>query len=138
MSEHESFQYRHTQSRGLSPDQVREAMLLHEAGWSNVAIGKKLGRHNSNIQRLLKKMSSQSVNSNMAEKKYNEIDKPRRVIGGHAPEMAAEAEPVADKVARLEKELEDARLRADLYEEIINVAEQKFNIQIRKKAGTKR
>lgn len=28
-------------------------------------------------------------------------------------------------------------MRADLYEEIINVAEKKFDIQIRKKAGTK-
>jgi hypothetical protein len=39
---------------------------------------------------------------------------------------------------RLEKELRREKLRADLNDEIINVAEQKFNIQIRKKAGAKR
>ena len=44
----------------------------------------------------------------------------------------------SEKIIRLEKELKEAKMRADLYNEIINVAEQKFNIQIRKKVGTKR
>ena len=72
---------------------------------------------------------------------------PKRVTGVHVPENKANTSenPIGDneetpqeKIARLEKELEEARIRADLYEEIINVAEKKFDIQIRKKAGTKR
>lgn len=72
---------------------------------------------------------------------------PKRVTGIQVPENKAKTskktttesdETAEEKIARLEKELEEARLRADLYDEIINVAEKKFDIQIRKKAGTKR
>jgi hypothetical protein len=66
---------------------------------------------------------------------------PKLAVGKTAPEVISSAntpqETAEEKIARLEKELEDANLRADLYNEIINVAEKKFNIQIRKKAGTK-
>ena len=71
---------------------------------------------------------------------------PKRVTGIRVPQSKEQTsaipvssieETAEEKIARLEKELEDARLRADLYEEIINVAEKKFDIQIRKKAGTK-
>ena len=41
------------------------------------------------------------------------------------------------EVARLRKALREASMRADLYDEMINVAEKQFNISIRKKAGTK-
>lgn len=39
--------------------------------------------------------------------------------------------------ARLQAELDYARLRAEAYDEMINVAESMFNIPIRKKAGVK-
>lgn len=42
------------------------------------------------------------------------------------------------RIKELEKLLEEERLRADLYDEIIKISERKYNIQIRKKAGTKR
>lgn len=48
------------------------------------------------------------------------------------------SETLEQKVRRLEQELKQARLRADFYDEMINVAEKKFQIQIRKKAGAKR
>lgn len=41
------------------------------------------------------------------------------------------------EVARLRKALKDESMRADLYDEMINVAEKQFSISIRKKAGTK-
>lgn len=37
------------------------------------------------------------------------------------------------KIARLEKELDNARIKAELYNKMINVAERHFNIHIRKK-----
>ena len=46
-------------------------------------------------------------------------------------------ESAEQKIARLEKELCEARLRADFYDEMINVAEKKFDIQIRKTAGAR-
>lgn len=61
-------------------------------------------------------------------------------------DIARTSEPIPDgeekalrtEIKRLERELRKQKLRADLNEEIINVAERKFNIQIRKKAGIKR
>jgi len=41
------------------------------------------------------------------------------------------------EVRRLQSQLKHERLRADAYEEMIHVAESKFNISIRKKAGAK-
>ena len=42
------------------------------------------------------------------------------------------------KIKALEEELRKAKLARDAYDEMINVAESKFNIPIRKKAGAKR
>ena len=42
------------------------------------------------------------------------------------------------EVARLQEALRAMQLRADAYEEMIHLAESKFNIAIRKKAGAKR
>lgn len=39
------------------------------------------------------------------------------------------------ELAQLKEELKYQRLRADAYDEMINVAEEQFNIKIRKKAG---
>lgn len=43
-----------------------------------------------------------------------------------------------NRIKELEAQLKHANLRADFYDEMINVAEAKFNIPIRKKAGAKR
>lgn len=42
------------------------------------------------------------------------------------------------EVAKLQKELKREKLRADAYDMMIDIAESKFNIPIRKKAGAKR
>jgi hypothetical protein len=42
------------------------------------------------------------------------------------------------EVARLQKELKHEKLRADAYDTMIDIAETKFNIPIRKKSGAKR
>ena len=51
----------------------------------------------------------------------------------HASEKELKA-----RIAKLERELEDARLMRDFYDEMINIAEKDFNIPIRKKGGAKR
>lgn len=43
-----------------------------------------------------------------------------------------------DEIKELRRRLKEAELRADAYDEMINVAESMFNIPIRKKAGAKR
>lgn len=41
------------------------------------------------------------------------------------------------EIARLQKELRKEKMRADVYSTMVEVAEEMFHIQIRKKAGTK-
>ncbi len=49
----------------------------------------------------------------------------------------AEIKALKEELGRLQVKLRKAELRADLYDEMINVAEKQFNIPIRKKVGTK-
>lgn len=155
MSEQKQFFYTPLKGKPVDEALAKEVMMLHEAGWSNVAIGKKVGRHNSNIQRLLKKLSNGNVISYKSSHKQDKHMKVRRAIGVQAPEESIspdtpstvgsapdiccgrDSETLEQKVRRLERELSEARMERDLYNEIINVAEKKFDIQIRKKAGTK-
>jgi hypothetical protein len=50
----------------------------------------------------------------------------------------SEVRALQAEAVRLQAELKGTRLRADAYSEMINVAESKFNVAIRKKAGAKR
>lgn len=43
-----------------------------------------------------------------------------------------------DELKRLREQLREAEIKAEAYDELINVAEAKFHIPIRKKAGAKR
>jgi len=49
----------------------------------------------------------------------------------------AEIKALKEELGRLQVKLRKAELRADLYDEMINVAEKQFNIPIRKKVGAK-
>ena len=51
--------------------------------------------------------------------------------------LPQDKQSLQSEVARLRKALREASMRADLYDEMIDVAEKQFNISIRKKAGTK-
>ena len=42
------------------------------------------------------------------------------------------------ELSAMKAKLKQAEMRADLYDEMINVAEKKFKVEIRKKAGAKR
>jgi hypothetical protein len=52
--------------------------------------------------------------------------------------QANEVRTLQAEVSRLQSQLKEANLRADAYDEMINVAESRFKIAIRKKAGSKR
>lgn len=65
--------------------------------------------------------------------------------GTKVPEqMAKKTDPTPEdyaalqkEVARLQRELRQEKMRADVYSTMVDVAEEMFHIQIRKKAGTK-
>lgn len=80
-----------------------------------------------------KKKSEVSVSTEIHNPSLPDQEKAKAHSSASAKDESAE-----QKISRLEKELREARLRADFYEEMINVAEKRFDIQIRKKAGAKR
>lgn len=51
--------------------------------------------------------------------------------------MPEDIKSLQEEVIRLRAQLEKAEIKAEAYEELINVAESKFKISIRKKAGAK-
>ena len=71
------------------------------------------------------------------EKKVN----PNQKSNKKTPESTAipgDVKVLQAEVARLQKELKHEQLRADAFDTMIDIAESKFNIPIRKKAGAKR
>lgn len=54
-----------------------------------------------------------------------------------SPEANVDVASLQAEISRLKSQLAQASLRADAFDELINVAEKQFNISIRKKAGAK-
>lgn len=90
----------------------------------------------STIWRWISTFAAYDQESCVMEKK--EIETPDSL------EQPDDAEPMPDdieslqaEVKRLRRELTKAEIKAEAYDEMINVAESQFNIRIRKKAGAK-
>lgn len=124
--------------------------LYFQEGLTGTEISKIIPIHNSNVYRWLGEYEkNMSYSETMGKGDNQKETKNKRVYGTKAPEdktcQSPSRENASDKVdetleqkvKRLERELSKVRLERDLYNEIINVAEKKFDIQIRKKAGTK-
>ena len=120
-------------------EQRDEAIRLRELGWSYRAIAAKIGVSRTAIWNWCCNFAAESTQNDMSRKK----NKATRAIGARAPQYAENhqsgiQETDAQKIARLEKELKNAQLMVELYEELVDVAEEQFNISIRKKVGAKR
>ncbi len=124
------------------------ARALYQEGLSIGRIAKILSMPKTTVWRWIATFAEEKGKNMSARendtKEYQDIDSEVSGKSGR-PENAKtaacpskpESESAEQKIARLEKELREARLRADFYDEMINVAEKKFDIQIRKKAGAK-
>jgi hypothetical protein len=67
-----------------------------------------------------------------------EIETPDSLVQpDDAEPMPDDVESLQAEVKRLRRELTKAEIKAEAYDEMINVAESQFNIRIRKKAGAK-
>ena len=127
-------------SSHISREKREKGILLHKQGYSYRQIGEKLGISPATVWNWVSKFAVE--NQSVMKKKSTLVSK--RLVGVTAPEssvmsstVSKSSEADAQKIARLERELLESRMLSDIYNEIINVAEEKFNIQIRKKAGTK-
>lgn len=54
-----------------------------------------------------------------------------------SPDTNVDVASLQAEISRLKSQLAQASLRADAFDELINVAEKQFNISIRKKTGAK-
>lgn len=61
----------------------------------------------------------------------------RRIMEAKKEQAEAEVEALKSRISDLEEALRIERLRNQLNENIIDIAEQRWHIEIRKKAGTK-
>ena len=66
------------------------------------------------------------------------IENMRRDLQITSDSLPTEVQELQKEVLELRKRLVQEKLRADAYDEMINVAEGKFKIKIRKKVGAKR
>lgn len=118
----------------VTKEKLALIQILLEQGFTYQQIEQRTGIPKSIIHRWI------SIFAENSAKEDKTTVKPQRVIGKIAPEEASTgsiSESVEEKIARLERELENERLKTELYKEIISVAEKKYNISIVKKAGTK-
>ena len=127
-------------SSQISREKRERGILLHKQGYSYRQIGEKLGVSPATVWNWVSKFA---VKNPSVMKKSPAVPS-KRLVGATAPESSVMSstvskisETAAQKISRLERELLEARMLSDIYNEIINVSEEKFNIRIRKKAGTK-
>lgn len=118
---------------------LRERMLravieLHRQGFSQRKIAQKIGVSQSSVSRMLCNFAPE------IEYEVEDMEEKDRSDKGKSREQQ-----LREENARLKAELKKARqeadfqgLRADVFDEMINIAERKFGISIRKKSGVKR
>ena len=111
--------------KSLHPYLYDEAIrLYYEDQLCGAHIGKKLGVSSSTIYGWLHNFAAANPEIHAQMKKDT----------GPTPEDYAKLQA---EVARLQKALKDANMRAEFYDTMIDVAEEMFKISIRKKAGPK-
>lgn len=113
--------------------------MLLEEGQTYREIAQKLGVPRTIIHRWMTIFAENKPVESMPKESKQRIT-PKRAVGRQAPiesEITVRSETAEEKIARLEEELENERLKAELYKEIINVSEKRYGISLLKKAGAK-
>ncbi|MBR6439386.1 MAG: helix-turn-helix domain-containing protein [Bacteroidales bacterium] len=121
-------------NKKLRERQAKKAIELRSLGLPLRSISKKIGLSKSTVWRMLRTFDPENGYGveDMEEKDRSDKSKSRE-------------QQLVEEIARLKAELKETRkeldlqnLRADVLDEMINIAERKFEIKIRKKSGVKR
>ena len=110
--------------------------LRHQENLSIREITKKTGVCKSVVQRWISTFASGNPEKPTDMKKQKPRLEKDAVTPAERSEFAEDVSKDAE-IALLKEKLRMANMRADAYNELINVAEKQFNISIRKKAGAK-
>lgn len=110
--------------------------LWYEEGLSELKIAKILPISHATVSRWVAKFA---IENNISRSHDALMGKVKTKTQQAIDQLSLEAEikKLKAEKARLESDLRMAEMKADLYNEMINVAEKQFNISIRKKAGVK-
>jgi DNA-binding transcriptional regulator LsrR (DeoR family) len=114
----------------------KEVIRLHyEKGYGEDRISRILPIGHSTVSRWIAIFAAENATKSvqMAKTKFKLPTQPTVIATAVNDVKAFQME-----VARLQTQLKHEKLRADAYDEMINVAESKFKVAIRKKAGAKR
>ena len=114
---------------------LNKVLELRSSGMGYTKISKIIPVAEETIRRWCIKFASSSKNAlPHPMKKKEQIDEQISEVNQSLPQdvLALQAE-----LKKLRAELLNAEIKAEAYDELINVAESKFGIQIRKKAGAK-
>jgi transposase len=110
--------------------------LWYEEGLSSPKIAKIIPAGKTTIERWVAKFASEN-NISRSHDAFMRHDKTKTAQSIEQLSLEAEVKRLKAEKVRLESKLRMAEIKADLYNEMIDVAEKMYDIPIRKKAGTK-
>jgi len=117
--------YKHTKKRKMYYDQV-------------IQIHKETGYGKRRIAKVFPAVQESTIGVWIANfKAENGIGSPKRIMEAKKAKEQEELEVLKAQIADLEEQLRVEKLRNRLNEKIIDIAESRWHIEIRKKAGTK-
>ena len=120
----------HTKKRDLYYDRV--IRLYQEEGLNYERISKIIPVSSDTVSNWIRTFVGENQSSaRMAKTNHSQSASPA------SSSESTDVKVLQAEIARLKKQLAHETLRADAYDELINVAEKQFNISIRKKAGAK-
>lgn len=102
--------------------EVAKACHLEKKGSSQIA--KEYGIGKTTVERILRNFAASNDKSALLMKNR------------HTDSQAEEIKALREEILELKKKLYHETMRADFYDTMVDVAEEMFNIEIRKKAGT--
>ena len=112
-----------------------EAVRLHfELGYGEDKIAEILPIGHTTAWRWFRKFAAENKGKTTAMARTKKKPAPKVSDG----EPKEDIQSLKAELSALRDKLKLAEMRADLYDEMINVAEKKFKVEIRKKAGAKR
>jgi hypothetical protein len=112
-----------------------EAIRLHfELGYGEDRIAEILPIGHTTAWRWIRKFAAENKGKTTSMARTKKKTVPKASDG----EAKDDIQSLKAELSALKDKLKQAEMRADLYDEMINVAEKKFKVEIRKKAGAKR
>ena len=109
----------------LSDEEKMEIIKLHHLeGVSQCELARRYDTRQPVVTRIISKFAAENDKSALLMKKHT------------TDSLSEENKALRKEVLELKKKLYDETMRADFYDTMVDVAEEMFGIEIRKKAGT--